>query len=481
MTDTVEQTEQTDTNATQSSEDQQPQESAQEGGGKKVMMTQMTDVELFQHGLDMLRSASESSPQVAEYYRYLQIRNFGKDVSAEEANAATLEDERQQAVVAEFLRDKLVGIKTDAISLDAKSINHAFDNIFGLVQINLDAENLNEDYYDNVFKYRAALIPDLLTDYQILKLNREMLGLYHSKNDTAELNSKIMKMEDYYANDDITREQMAQFYYNVGMIYEVNSVQKNTSQAVYREHYMALSYKCKALDITKTNIELILNVQRDWQDSYDYNPQKILDACHRVIDNSDDQRDIYRAHKLYADTLVDFKGTDGFSNKRNERVKSIIKHYQSALEYTQNKEEKIDVLKAISEQQKTADPDAYIQTRMELVELLSGRSRIREYVKISDISNNDALKVTLLKAGINEFHELKEITDEDRRLYDELDKKLRMVLPDDKQSEYVLRKLDTLKKKYGLNEKKKTNKKLFSASSSRGFDYFVPKGKGITD
>ena len=444
-----------------------------------VVIEPLKDVELFQHALDIIQSAAAHKENVARYYRYLQILHFGENVSQEEASKATIEDERQQALVAEFLRDKLTGIKSDAISLDRKSINSAFESIFGLTELQLDAENTKESYYDKLFYHRASQISDLLTDYQIMQLNRDVAEIYSSKSGTAELNSKIMQMEDYYSTGDINREQMAQFYYNIGMIYEVNSVQKNTSQAVYREHFMALSYERKALDMTNTNINLILSVHKDWQDNFDYNPQKILDACHRVIDNSTDPRDVYRAHKLYAETLLDFKGTDGFSSKKEERLRSVIKHYRSALEYTQNKDEKIDVLNAISEQQKISDKPAYVQTRLELAELLTGRARIRECEKIADVADNIALKQELLKASISEFHELEIIDDEDRLLYNEIDEKLRKILPDDNKGE-VLTKLDILKSQYGLNDKN-DRKTSVSMKSSSGFDFFAAQGKGIND
>ena len=110
-----------------------------------------------------------------------------------------------------------------------------------------------------------------------------------------------------------------------------------------------------ALEKTNTNINLIINVRRDWRDNYDYNPQKILDACHRVIDNSGDKRNVFRAHKLYADTLLDFTGTDGFGNKRDRRINTVIKHYRRALAYAEQPEEKVDILNAIADQQKLFD------------------------------------------------------------------------------------------------------------------------------
>lgn len=438
---------------------------------KLVRLEQWTDEILFKHALTLLQETAKHNENVAAYYRYLQVRNFGEEVSAEEAEKATLEDERQQALVAEFLRDKLEGIKSDAVSLDRGKINKAFENMFAVVGMELDTDDTGESHYDKVFSLRAAQLEDLLTDYRIMQLNRSVADIYAAKGSTVELNGKIMAMEDWYSRGDINREQLAQFYYNVGMIYEANTTKQNTTQAVNREHFRALSYEVKALEMTNTNINLILNVRRDWKDNYDYNPQKVLDACHRVIDSSGVRRNVFRAHKLYAEALLDFTGTDGFGSKRDKRITTVIKHYRRALAYAEQPEEKVDILKAIADQQQRFDAKGYIETHMEIAGLLTGRARIREFEKIANATDNQDLKVSVLKAGINEFAELPTVDKEDRYLYDDFDRKLRAALPDDATKAETLKLLDGLKQKFGTPEHKK-EQVLLPLMSSGGKDFF---------
>ena len=269
----------------------------------------------------------------------------------------------------------------------------------------------------------------------------------------------------------VSAQFFAQFYYNIAMLYEANTTKQNTTQAVNREHFRAINYIKMALDKTNTNINLIINVRREWQDNYDYDPQKILDACHRVIDNSGEASNVFRAHKLYADTLLDFTGTDGFGTNRDKRLKTVIKHYRRALEYVKQPEERVDILNAIATQQKKFDKNGYIETRMEIAENLSGRARIREFEKIANATDNQNLKVSVLEAGINEFAELPELDKEDRYLYDDFDRKLRAILSTDANNTETLAQLDELKKQFGSPEKKK-EKVILPLMSSGGKDFF---------
>jgi hypothetical protein len=469
-----------DTEDTKDAEDIE-QEAAQEGEAalppdlKLQMLAESIEPisrnDLFEHGLMMLQTSSEKNPIVAEYYQSLREEYFGPDVPEEEAMNAPIDDERQRTLVCEFLDNKLELIKSDVVSLNPDSINKAFKEIFNLVGATLFPENLKESFYDQLFETRCEQIPELLDEYEILKLNRNLYNIYANKSGTLALNGIILQMEKYYSQKDITREQLAQFYYNIGCIYDVHSLQKNTEKMVKEEHLLALSYKRKALDKTRKNMELILNVHRDWCTNYDYKPQKILDACHRVIDNSDNSRSLYQAHMLYAETLQDFRGTDGFGNQREKRMASIIKHYRKAVNYTENKEEKIDILDMISAQQKNSDKPAYIRTRMEMASLLHYRARIREYSRLVDEADDFKLKSFLFMSGINEFYELGGIDDEDRQLYDDLDGKFRKTIEANGGDAKVIAKLDELKKKYGTADKKEPEM-LFVRASTSGHDFF---------
>ena len=428
--------------------------------------------ELFEHGLSILQTSAEKKPAVAEYYKSLREEYFGPDVPEKEAINAPIEDERQQTLVCEFLDNKLELIKSDVVSLDSGSINNAFDEIFTLVGVSVNTENLKESFYDQLFETRCEQIPELLDEYEILKLNRNLYSIYANKSDTLALNGIILQMEKYYSQKDITREQLAQFYYNIGCVYDAPPQRSTVTEKMLKDaRNLALKYKRKALNKTKKNMELILNVHRDWSTHYDYEPQKILDACHRVIDNSGDSRSLYQAHMLYAETLQDFRGTDGFGNQREKRLASIIKHYRKAVNYTENKEEKIDILDIISAQQKKIDKPGYIRTRMEVASLLSYRAKIREYSRLVDETDDYKLKSFIFKAGINEFYELSGIDDEDRQLYDDLDAKFRKTIEANGGDAKTVAKLDELKKKYGTEDKKGADM-VFVRASTSGHDFF---------
>ncbi|MBQ7632767.1 MAG: hypothetical protein IJS88_01465 [Alphaproteobacteria bacterium] len=432
----------------------------------------MTSEELFTRALLLLQVSAQQDDKVAAYYTDLKREYFGPEISDEEAENAPFEDKRQQDLVERYISDKIEIINDYAISLKQSSVNKAFEEIFILTGMELNAESIKPDFYDSLFEYRASMQKGLLEEYKILQLNRDVLNIYKNKSGTIELNDKVMKMENYFSSGAITREQLAQFYYNIGSVYDISSLQKNTEKMVKDEHNFALGYKRQALDITNTNIALILDVHRDWSPHFDYNSQKILDACHRVIDNSGDARSLFRAHKLYAETLLDFKGTDGFSKQREKRINSVIKHFRRAINYTNNKNEKIDLLNIVSEQEKNFDKSAYIRTRMEMASLLNYRARIREYNRLVDETDNIKLKRFMLKAGINEFYELSDIDNEDRHLYDSLDAKFRNILNNENRDEKTIAKLDKLKKIYGSNPKD-TKEIVFTPMSTSGHDWFA--------
>ncbi len=433
----------------------------------------MTSEELFARALLLLQVSAQQDDKVAAYYTDLKREYFAPEVSDKEAENAPLENKCQQNLVKKYISDKIEIINDYAISLKSSNVNKAFEEIFILTGMELNAESTKPDFYDYLFEYRASMLEGLLNEYKILQLNRDVLNIYKNKSGTIELNDKVIKMENYFSSGNITREQLAQFYYNIGSVYDVSSLQKNTEKMVKDEHNFALGYKRQALDMTNTNIALILDVHRDWSPHFDYNPQKILDACHRVIDNSGDARSLFRAHKLYAETLLDFKGTDGFSKQREKRIHSVIKHFRRAINYTNNKNEKIDLLNIVSEQEKNFDKGAYIRTRMEMASLLNYRARIREYNRLVDETDNIELKSFMLKAGINEFYELSDVDSEDRHLYDSLDAKFRKILNNDSKDEKTIAKLDKLKKIYGSNPKN-TQEIIFTPMSTSGHDWFAP-------
>ena len=434
-------------------------------------------VELYQRALLLLHSSSDDENGSA-YMDSLYHRHFGENYTPEDVNSG-LEDERQQAVVTDYIRDRLDYAKTMSTSLNKKKIDNSFENIFSLVGMNINISNSVEELYDEIFAKRAGQNAFLLEDYEMMKLNRQAWHIYNDRTNITELSGIVTAMEDLSISIDddkenndfkiVNDEHLAQFYYNVSEIYEKESNSVNNMTAVNKWHYRAMEYKKKALDLTSRNIVMVANIQNAWNDSSDYNPEKITAACERIISNEEaNDRDKFRAHKLCADTLMTLQTIDGFTG-REKRIDEVVKHYRNALAYVSNKKDKIDILNSISKAQKTTYGDDFISTRLEIAEMLNGRPRIREYAKLADTVKNENLKVNLLKSCINEFHELQEIDIEDRNLYDVVDTKLREVLPPEDTK--TLRTLDKLRKKYGTTQKK-SDDLMFPMMSSKGHDFF---------
>ena len=443
-------------------------------GSEQVNVTVevLTQEELYTNTLNLLRAEAAQFESVRELYRALQKVYFGPKVPQEEAENAPITDERQQNLLKTYLmRTVLDPIKDEAISLNPQMLNSAFSRIFDVAGIgDIPVSSLKPKDYDRMFRFRTSLIPLLQKEYEILQINRDVEEIYRANKSTIELSDKIIKMEDYFSQNYVNREQLAKFYYNIGSIYDAHSTQRNTKDKIDDELDFSMVYKYKALTKTSNNIALILDIHRDWKPRNDYLPQKILDACHRVIDNSGDARTLYRAHLLYAETLFDFKGTDGFSDKREKRIASAIKHYRKALNYTNNKDEKIDILNTISDYQKRSDKGAYTRTRLELISLLNYRERIREYNRLVDETEDIKLKKFMFKAAINEYYELEGIDREDRQLYDELDAKFRDILGNNARDRKYRKIFDELKKAYGSPRTK--SGELITQASTNGYDFF---------
>ena len=437
----------------------------------------LTVVELYERALVLLHLNSEDDENGKLYMDELYRKHFGNDYTPEDVNSS-IANERQQAVITDYIRDRLDYVKTMSTSLNKKKIDKAFENIFSLVGMNIIIPNSVEELYDEIFAKRAGQNAFLLEDYEVLKLNRQVWHIYDDKVNITELSGLVTAMEDLEISIDdkdnqdfkiVNKEHLAQFYYNVSEIYESEANRKSNMPDINKWHYRAMEYKKKALDATSRNVIMVANIQNDWKDFADYNPQKITEACDRIIGNPNaSERDKFRAHRLCANTLVNQQKIDGFVG-RDERIDKAIGHYRNALAYVSNRDDRIDILNNISKVQKNFRKQDFISTRLEIAEMLEGRPRIREYIKLTDFAEDDKLKETLLKSCINEFHELPEIDIEDRSLYDTIDAKLRKLLPQDDTK--TLKTLDRLKKKFGT-EQQKSDGMLFPMMSSKGHDYF---------
>lgn len=437
----------------------------------------ITSVELFERALLLLHSGADDENN-KPYIDCLYTIHFGENYTPEDMNSP-LSDERQLNVVTEYIRDRLDYTKTMSTCLNKQKIDKSFEDIFSLVGMNISVSNSVEEIYDEVFARRAGANAFLLQDYEVLKLNRQMWHIYNNEVNITELSGLITTMEDLEIcvddNKDaqnfkiVSKEHLAQFYYNASEIYDNEANSKSNMPDINRWHYRAMEYKKKALDTTSGNILMVANIQNEWKDYTDYDPQKIEEACERIIGNDTiSDRDKFRAHKLYAQTLFNKRRFNGFSHNE-DYIDNAIKHFRCALAYVGNRDDKINILNHISQAQKINRPQDFVTTRLKIAEILEGRPRIREYLKISDFTKDNKVKALLLKSCINEFHELDEIDIEDRNLYDDIDLKLRKITPDEDVK--TLKTLDKLKKKYGTKQDK-TGELLFPMISSKGHDYF---------
>lgn len=403
-----------------------------------------------------------------QLYRYY----FGENYTPEDFET-DIHDPRQINITKYYLSERLNLIKTEATSLDLKKINTAIDAMFNLIGLTINIPASVEESYDMIFAKRAGHNKILVDTYEVLKINRKIHNIHTGNTDISELSNYISVMEELYSDGAVNREQMAKFYYNISKIYDAECLKRYSAPELFRQQYRSAQYKKKALDMTESNIIMVNDISEDWNNLTLYDGLKILEACLRIIDNNDTtNRDKYKAHKLYADTLLRPNKVKGFCAD-GKNLETALYHYNSSLRYASQPTEQLEILNKVAKAQQKNFPEDYIKTRLKIAELLEGRSRIREYESIAPFTEPE-LQTNILKAAINEFHELNQITPDDSILYNRIDAKLRNLLPEDTDKR-TLATLDRMKKKFGkYNETKQKNE--LSIKSSQGHNYFK-KGK----
>ncbi|MBP5215171.1 MAG: hypothetical protein J6039_01255 [Alphaproteobacteria bacterium] len=391
----------------------------------------------------------------------LFAKYLGKDYDRE--NAFQKKYHKKLVLVAEeALEEKLWKIKAQSTSLVDDNINRAMKELISVLGLEMDLSRTSFDNCKEVINRRASSIKELSDTCDIVWSGRRLFDWYNLGVISPEINSDILKMQDSCRSGTINREILASYYYNVALTYEKSSAQKSQKQG---EHHHSVKFMKKALSKIEKNISLVMAIKDSLSDEYDYDPQGVLDACHRIMDNSNDDHSLYLAHKLYAETLAESKKIKGFSSSRSEK---IIEHYKIALGYTHAGNDKLDILEAMSEQQKNVDKEGYIKTQLEIAELLTGRNRIRTLKNLVYHVDSPEIKAGLLKSAINEFLDLDDIRKEDLPIYQSLDAKLRVVAANEPKT---IKKLDSLQKKFAQASTLKSNP-LFVQMSSKGHDVF---------
>lgn len=371
------------------------------------------------------------------------------------------------AVTEHVLAQRINEIQINGTSLIGENINYAMNGTLDVLGINLDLSETPLEECWAIINHRAENIEEITDTERVLYLGRRLFDWYSTGVISPEINSDILQMQDLYRSGAINREVLALYYYNVALAYEKYSSQKNNHQAISSEHNRSIKFMKKALDKTDTNISLIMTIKDFLADESHFDSQSVLDACHRVMDNNDDSRSLYLAHKLYAETLSESRKIRNFSaDNYNEK---ITEHYRIALSYGTAKEDKLDILEALANHQKISDKPAYIHTQMEITELLTGRKRIRALKNLIYQVDDNKIKAHLLKKAINEFLELKDVRKEDLAMYNSLDAKLRIVAADEPKT---IKKLDELQKKFKPRKQVDKQDPLYTQMSSKGHDVF---------
>ena len=192
-------------------------------------------LKLYERALLLLHLNSEGDDNSKLYMDELYRNHFGNNYTPEDVNSS-IADERQQAVVTDYIRDRLDYAKNMSTSLNKKKIDKAFENIFSLVGLNINISNSVEDLYDDIFVKRAGPNVFLLEDYEVMKLNRQAWHIYNEKCNITELSGLVTAMEDLEISIDdknnqdfkiVSKEHLAQFYYNVSEIYESEANRKS--------------------------------------------------------------------------------------------------------------------------------------------------------------------------------------------------------------------------------------------------------------
>ena len=412
----------------------------------------------FTHG-----QLGDSEEKISEIFK----KYFGEKAATKKSYGK--KDRKQlTAIVEDVLQQKLHEIKIKSTSLVPDNINSSIAGLLNIMCLDLDFSNISLDTCKEALKQRCGDVKELKETCEVLWLGRRLFDWYNAGIVSPEINADVMQMQDFYRKGTIDREVLAWHYYNVGMVYENYSSHKNNQQAISAEHNRAVKFMKKALNKTDTNISLIMTIKDFLSDEPHYNPQSVLDACHRIMDNNDDNQSLYLAHKLYAETLTENRRIKGLNAEDNNQ--KILDHYNIALSYTNSSEDKLDILEAISNYQKGADKDGYIKTLVQMTNLQTGRNRIRALKHLTNLVESSQMKTVFLKTAINEFLDLDNIRGEDIAMYRSLDSKLRAVAAGDAKT---IKKLDSLRDKIlPQTENEQTQQFVFTQMSSKGNDIF---------
>ena len=112
----------------------------------------------------------------------------------------------------------------------------------------------------------------------------------------------------------------------------------------------------------------------------------------------------FQIYSSYAETFDSNNSADIFNGKRNADSRMATVYYKEALNFAQTPFEKVKTLRNIAKKQKIYDKKAYIETKFELINNLTGKEKIKEMMHFVNYNGlNAASRQELLEGAANEL------------------------------------------------------------------------------
>ena len=374
----------------------------------------------------------------------------------------------------EELKAFLYSIKCRAVSLRADDINGAVEDFVKLTLGAVDVSSMPQDVFDALMNIKVSGIEELKDTYDVINIGKEFYNLLNTaERNNISVESVRKRTENLYRRGVIDDEQMAMGYHNVALLFE--SLDKSNGYYSKGRDYNVFTnkYMVKALNLT-SSIELI-------QTCLNYIPEKtknmremVQDALDRAFKkNGNDASSMFQICMLYAESFEKYGCVPvGFEERNVEKdgnYHSII-YYKEALKYAPTVNDEIRTLRRIAKKQNKKDIKGYIDTRLSIIKISSGKLKVMEMLRLANNEGvDDKLKMKLYEGAVNELIEDKFMPKGEKNL---LWKNIKANLSDlyGNNSRKIAR-LQAISDKY-FPEVKTKKKVGFSKKSSTGKDYF---------
>lgn len=384
------------------------------------------------------------------------------------------EDPLFDKIYQDYLDDLSYTIKTDSFSLNEDKVNLAIRKLQGLAAMNISEDSkIDNNEFDSLMFNRFSEIPQLYETYDVVTVNREIFNMITKNSNSVstqiEVENKVLALEDFYNDKVIDNEQMAYGYHNIAILMEGLSRQKRDAAGISTERLASYDYMSKALRLTD-DPQLI-------KIGYEYLPstfnKKMLfvrEACDRALDRNDnDEITLFKVHTLYGKASAATINSNYLSKVDEGLYTEACYHYKEAFNNANTPERKIKTLRSLAKLQKDIEPEKYLGTRVKIAEeFLSGKSKVRELVRLAGEASETETKQALLESAANELIDCTEIKKGEKSLLmSNVINTLRPLYGKDNSKNKIL---DKIEAEYCQKEEK--TDVVISRISSKGHDYF---------